>query len=83
MRRAKFDRDFATMSLEPVDEQPIVSAFPEPLTIRIATAVELTGISRSKLYELIKAKELETVKIGASSFIIFASLRQLIESRRR
>ena len=83
MRRAKFDRDFTTMSSGLVDEQPIVSAFAEPLTVRIATAVELTGISRSKIYELIKAKELETVKIGASSFIIFASLRQLIESRRR
>jgi hypothetical protein len=36
----------------------------EPLTVRIPVAVRLTGIGRSKLYELIKSGDLETVKIG-------------------
>ena len=31
----------------------------EPICVRIATAVELTGIGRSTLYELIAAGEIE------------------------
>jgi hypothetical protein len=53
---------FATMAL------PI-----EPFSVRILVAVQLTGIGRSKLYELIAAGELVTV----------ASLRSLIQKRRR
>jgi hypothetical protein len=33
----------------------------EPLTVRIPVAVRLTGIGRSKLYELIKSGDVETV----------------------
>ena len=49
----------------------------EPLTVRIATAVQLTGISRSRLYELIQSGDLETVKVGRSTLIPFKSLRTL------
>jgi excisionase family DNA binding protein len=52
---------------------------PEPLTVRIRTATALTGIGRSKLYELIAAGEIETVKIGSITLIPMASLRSLIE----
>lgn len=50
----------------------------EPLTVRISTAVQLTGISRSRLYELIQSGDLETVKIGRSTLIPFRSLKALI-----
>ena len=36
----------------------------EPISVRVATAVKLTGIGRSTLYELIKSGEIETIKIG-------------------
>jgi len=49
----------------------------EPLTVRISTAVQLTGISRSRLYELIQSGELETVKVGRSTLIPYKSLRAL------
>lgn len=49
----------------------------EPLTVRIATAVKLTGISRSRLYELIQSGDLETVKVGRSTLIPFKSLKRL------
>jgi len=52
---------------------------PEPLAVRIPTAVKLTGISRSKLYELIESGDLEAVKVGRSTLIPFRSLRALIE----
>ena len=55
----------------------------EPLSVRISVAVQLTGIGRSKLYELIAAGQLETVKVGASTLVIVASLKQLIQSARR
>lgn len=51
----------------------------EPICVRIAAAVKLTGIGRSTLYELIKAGELETVKVGRSTFIRYASLKRLFE----
>jgi excisionase family DNA binding protein len=53
----------------------------EPLTVRIPVAVQLTGIGRSKIYELIKARKLDTVKVGASTLITVASLRRLVEKK--
>jgi excisionase family DNA binding protein len=55
----------------------------EPLTVRIPVAVQLTGIGRSKIYELIKARKLDTVKVGASTLITVASLKRLVEKPRR
>ena len=52
----------------------------EPLSVRIPVAVQLTGIGRSKLYELIADGRLATVKIGASTLITVASLKALILS---
>jgi excisionase family DNA binding protein len=49
----------------------------EPLTVRISTAVQLTGIIRSRLYELIQTGELETVKVGRSTLIPYRSLKAL------
>jgi excisionase family DNA binding protein len=50
----------------------------EPLTVRIPVAVELTGISRSRLYLLIQAGELETVKLGRSTLIPYRALKALV-----
>ena len=51
----------------------------EPLTVRIPVAIQLTGIGRSKLYGLIKAGDVETVKIGTATLVTMASLRRLVE----
>ncbi|MEO7680659.1 MAG: helix-turn-helix domain-containing protein [Sphingomonas sp.] len=51
----------------------------DPISVRIAMAVRLTGISRSRLYELIQAGDLETVKIGRSTLVLFRSLKRLVE----
>lgn len=64
--------DFATLSL------PL-----EPITVRIPVAVHLTGIGRSKIYELIAAGSLDTVKVGASTLITVASLRRLVQRQQR
>lgn len=51
----------------------------EPISVRIATAVRLTGIGRSTLYELIASGQIETVKIGRSTFIPYRCLKRLID----
>ncbi|MEO7656512.1 MAG: helix-turn-helix domain-containing protein [Sphingomicrobium sp.] len=49
------------------------------LSVRVGDASRIIGIGRTKLYELIKAGDLETVKIGRATLITMRSLRQLIE----
>ena len=55
----------------------------EPIAVRLPEATWLTGIGRSKLYELIASGDIETAKIGTCTLITVASLRQLIEKARR
>jgi len=52
----------------------------EPLTVRVAIAVQITGLSRSRIYEIIKSGELETVKVGRSTLVKYASLKALLSS---
>jgi excisionase family DNA binding protein len=54
-----------------------------PLTVRIPAAVRMTGIGRSKLYELIASGDIEVVKIGASTLIPVASLQALIDRNKQ
>lgn len=57
-------------------------AIPPRLTVRIADATKMLGIGRSKLYDLINAREVETIKLGAATLIIVDSIHALIERRR-
>jgi len=52
----------------------------QPLTVRVATAVRITGLSRSRIYELIQSGDLETIKVGRATLIQFRSLRNLTQS---
>ena len=52
-----------------------------PLTVRVREACRLTGIGRSKLYELIKAGEIETIKVGHMTLIPMASLTAFLGLR--
>ena len=47
----------------------------EPLTVRIREACRMTGIGRSKFYELIAAGESEVVRIGGMTLVPLESLR--------
>jgi len=53
-----------------------------PITVRIPVAVRMTGIGRSKLYELIGAGEIETIKVGSSRLVIVSSLKEFVERHR-
>jgi excisionase family DNA binding protein len=54
----------------------------DPISVKIPEAVRLSGLSRSRIYELMKSGEIEFAKVGASTLIILDSLRQFIASRR-
>lgn len=66
--------------LSPLAGKPQVM---EPITVRILEAVRLTGIGRSKLYELIASGDIETIKVGSCTLIPMASLHGLIERARQ
>lgn len=55
----------------------------EPIAVRIPEACRLTGIGRSKLYELIAEGHIEIVKIGAMTLVPMESLRSLVERGRK
>ncbi|WP_346765589.1 helix-turn-helix domain-containing protein [Sphingobium sp. TB-6] len=62
---------------------PSESEMIAPISVRIATAVRMTGIGRSKLYELIQDGSIEIVKIGSATLIPVASLHRLLERNRQ
>ena len=62
--------------MERAQEQKI-----EPLTVRVSTAVRITGLSRSRIYELIQSGDLEIVKVGRATLVQYGSLKALITAR--
>jgi excisionase family DNA binding protein len=57
------------------------NAVSTPLAVRVPHACRLTGIRRSKLYELIAAGEIRVIKVGSITLIPFAGLQQFLEQR--
>jgi excisionase family DNA binding protein len=57
------------------------NAVSTPLAVRVREACRLTGIGRSKLYELIAAGEIRTIKVGSITLIPWAGLEQFPEQR--
>jgi excisionase family DNA binding protein len=54
-----------------------------PLAIRIKEACRLTGIGRSKLYELIASGDIEIVRVGSITLVPITSLKVLLQKPRR
>jgi len=55
----------------------------QPIAVRIKEACRLTGIGRSKFYELIASGHIEVVKVGAMTLVPVDGLRKLIDGARR
>lgn len=53
-----------------------------PITLRIADACRVTGIGRSKFYELIKAGEIGVIKVGAITLVPMSGIQVLLERGR-
>lgn len=54
----------------------------DPICVRVNDAARMIGVGRTKLYELIAAGEVETVKLGKSTRVTTASLHDLIRRQR-
>ena len=52
---------------------------PAPMMFRISTVVKLTGLSRSVIYEQIRAGRLRTVKQGSATLITAAALDDYVK----
>jgi excisionase family DNA binding protein len=65
-----------------ISEKTISTIEPARLTVRIPTAMEMLGIGRSKLYELIGSGEIETIKIGKATLVIIQSLHSFVRRQR-
>ena len=79
-RKGKNTADSGQLGL-PLEKPKSLQSKPqcEPITVRIPEAIRLTGIGRSKLYELIASGDVEVAKIGNCTLIPMASLHALIE----
>jgi excisionase family DNA binding protein len=79
-RRSRNGKDGAQLGL-PLEKPkpPLTKPQCEPITVRIPEAIRLTGIGRSKLYELIASGDIEVVKIGRCTLVPMASLYALIK----
>lgn len=53
-----------------------------PLAVRISDATRLTGIGKTKLFELIAEGKLETSCIGRRRLILYSSLKRLLDDSR-
>ena len=53
----------------------------DPISVRIPTAIAMTGLSRSRIYELIATGEIRIAKDRRSTLIIVASLREAVGRR--
>lgn len=59
-----------------------VSSPPNPICVRINDAARMIGVGRTKLYALIAAGEVETVKFGKATRVTTASLHDLVRRQR-
>ena len=55
----------------------------KPLSVRIPDACRMTGIGRSKLYELIRDGRIRTIKVGTITLIPVCALSDFLGIDRR
>lgn len=49
----------------------------KPITVTVDNAIKLSGIGRTKLYELINQGVIKTTTIGRRRLVIYSSLEEL------
>lgn len=55
----------------------------DTITVKISVAVQITGIGRTKLYELINDGQIESIKVGTATLIPVDSLRRFLDGLRQ
>jgi excisionase family DNA binding protein len=56
----------------------IIGTHVEPLAVDIPGACRLTGLGRSKIYQLISAGDLKALKVGARTIITVDAIRDCL-----
>jgi hypothetical protein len=51
----------------------------KPLTVTVATARKISGLGNTTIWALIKARKLETVRVGRRTLITYGSLETLLK----
>ncbi|MCP4620653.1 MAG: helix-turn-helix domain-containing protein [Bradyrhizobium sp.] len=51
------------------------------ITCSIQDACKASGLGRTKLYEVIKSKELQTIKVGRRTLVRYDDLKAWLESK--
>ena len=59
----------------PFDKPPLVF---QALTVRVREACRITGIGRSKMYQLMRSGDIATIKVGSITLIPMNSLEALL-----
>ena len=49
--------------------------FVDPLTVSVATAIQLSGLGRTTIYAMLSADEIESLRVRGRKLIIYASLK--------
>jgi predicted DNA-binding transcriptional regulator AlpA len=52
----------------------------EPLALRIDATSKAIGLSRSRIYELISEKKLQTTRVGSVQLVTMESIKALLAS---
>lgn len=52
-----------------------------PVTVTVAEACRLTGLGRTKVFELVKEAKLKSVAIGRRRLIVYSSILELMSLR--
>lgn len=62
-----------------MDERILPRTLPEPLVASIDETARISGLSRSRIYELLEEGQLRSTKIGRRRLVIVASIRELLQ----
>jgi len=54
-----------------------------PISVRIPDAVRLTGITKTRFYELFKSGEIRPIKLGSTTLLSYATLQAFIAKLER
>lgn len=68
----------------PISQPPHHADDPPPIeliSVRIPEAVRMTGLSKSKIYQLIGSGDIEAAKVGRATVVIVASLKAFLRAR--
>ncbi len=53
----------------------------KPLTVTVSRGLQLTGLGRTKFYQLLNERRIRSVTVGRRRLVVYASIEELLDSR--